>query len=144
MSDVRPKTKPFLELCRDGKVSGQQIEDFIEAWHNLDDTEECPLAEFLGMTEDEYTVWMASRKTLPAIIAARQQGRPLVELVEEHLAELQRASFCHGPIRHPCAYALAWQAEVAVRAEAWNGTRGGSSVSIITSWSPIALRPRVC
>ena len=91
MSDVRPKTKPFLDLYRDGTVSAQQIEDFIEAWHNSDNAERCPLAEFLGMTEDEYTVWMASRKALPAIIAARQQGRPLVELAAEHLAELQRA-----------------------------------------------------
>lgn len=74
MSDALPKTKPFLELYRDGKVSARQIEDFITAWHNLDETEPCPLAEFLGMTEDEYTVWMASRKALPAIVAARQQG----------------------------------------------------------------------
>ena len=92
MSDVRPKTRPFLELYRDGKVSAQEIEDFIEAWHNSEDTEQCPLAEFLGMTEDEYTVWMASRKALPAIVAARQQGRPLVELVADHLAELQLAA----------------------------------------------------
>ena len=92
MSDVRPKTRPFLELYRDGKVSAQQIEDFIEAWHNSDDTEQCSLAEFLGMTEDEYTVWMASRKAPPAIAAAREQGRPLVELVADHLVELQRAA----------------------------------------------------
>ena len=92
MSDVWPKTRPFLELYRDGKVSAQVIEDFIETWHNADDTEQCPLAEFLGMTEDEYTMWMASRKALPAIISARQQGRSLVELVAEHLAELQLAA----------------------------------------------------
>jgi len=92
VSDVRPKTRPFLELYRDGKVSAQDIEDFIEAWHNSDDIEQCPLAEFLGMTEDEFTVWMASRKALPAIVAARQQGRSLVELVAEHLAELQLAA----------------------------------------------------
>lgn len=50
------------------------------------------MSEFLGMTEDEYTVWMASRKALPAIIAARRTARPLVELVAEHLAQLQRAA----------------------------------------------------
>jgi hypothetical protein len=91
VSDIQPKTKPFLDLYRDGQVSARQIEDFIEAWHNLDDTEQCPLAEFLGMTEDEYTLWMASRKALPTIIAARQQGGRLEDLVAEHLAELQCA-----------------------------------------------------
>jgi hypothetical protein len=90
VSDVPPKTAPFLELYRNGQVSAQQVEDFIEVWHDSDGTEQRPLAEFLGMAEDEYTVWMASRKALPAIIAARQQGRPLAELVAEHLAELQR------------------------------------------------------
>ena len=90
MSEVSPKTAPFLELYRDGKVSAQQIEDFIEAWHDSAETEQCSLAAFLGMTEDEYTVWMASRRALPAIIGARQQGRPLAELVAEHLKELQR------------------------------------------------------
>jgi hypothetical protein len=42
------------------------------------------------MREDEYAVWMASRKALPAIVAARQQGQPLAETVAAHLAELQR------------------------------------------------------
>lgn len=56
MSDVRPKTEPFLELYRKGKVTARQIGEFIEAWHGSDDIVPCPLAEYLGMTEDEYTV----------------------------------------------------------------------------------------
>ena len=92
MSELRPETAPFLQLFRDGRVTAQQIDDFVEAWHDADDSEQRPLAEFLGMTEDEYTVWLASRKALPAIVAARQTGRPLFDLVAEHLAELKRAA----------------------------------------------------
>ncbi len=92
MSDVQPKTASFLELYRGGHVTAQQIGDFIEAWHDSGESEQRPLSEFLGMTEDEYTVWMASRKALPTIIAARQQGRPLVELVAEHLAQLRHSA----------------------------------------------------
>ena len=92
MSDVRPQAASFLDLYRDGHVEARQIEDFIEAWHDSDASEQRPLSEFLGMTEDEYTVWMASRKALPAVLAARQTGRPLVDLVAEHLAQLQRAA----------------------------------------------------
>ncbi|HEY1931482.1 MAG TPA: hypothetical protein VGG99_05680 [Acetobacteraceae bacterium] len=89
MSELRSAATPFLELFRDGKVSAQQIADFIEAWHDSDPPERCTLAEFLGMTEDEYTVWLASRKALPSIVAAREEGRPLAELVAEHLAALR-------------------------------------------------------
>jgi hypothetical protein len=88
VSEVQPKAA-FLDLYRDGRVTAREIEDFIEAWHNSDASEQRSLSEFLGMTEDEYTVWMASRKALPAIVAARQTGRSLVELVAEHLTQLQ-------------------------------------------------------
>lgn len=90
MSDIQPKTASFLELYRDGQVAARQIDDFIEAWHDSDESERRPLAAFLGMTEDEYTVWMACRKALPTIMDARRAGRPLVEFVAEHLAALQR------------------------------------------------------
>lgn len=92
MSEIQPKTASFLELYRDGQVTAQQIHDFIEDWHVSDDSEQRSLAEFLGMTDDEYTVWMASRAALPAIIAARETSRPLVDLVAEHLTELRRAA----------------------------------------------------
>jgi hypothetical protein len=46
VSEVRRKTAPFLELYRNGHVSAQQIEDFIETWHDSDATEQRPLAEF--------------------------------------------------------------------------------------------------
>lgn len=92
MSDVRPKRLSFLNLYRRGKVSADQIDDFIDDWHQSDDSEQRSLAEFLGMTEDEYSVWLASHQVLPLLAAARQDGRSVVETVRRHLADLQRAA----------------------------------------------------
>jgi len=92
VSDVRPKRLSFLDLYWRGKVSADRIDDFIDDWHESDDSEQRPLAEFLGMTEDEYSVWLASHQALPLLVAARQDGLTVVEAVRRHLADLQRAA----------------------------------------------------
>jgi hypothetical protein len=91
MSEVRLQRPTFLDLYRDGQVTAEQIDDFIEAWHESDDSEQRPLAEYLGMTDEEYSVWLASRRALPMLVAARQNSRPVIEVVRQHLADLQRA-----------------------------------------------------
>lgn len=60
MSEAQPKRLTFLDLYSDGKVQAAQIDDFIDVWHESDDREQRSLSEFLGMTEDEYPVWLAS------------------------------------------------------------------------------------
>ncbi len=92
MSDVRPKSLSFFDLCSDGKVAAEQIDDFIDAWHESDDSEQRPLSQFLGMTEDEYSVWLASHEVLPLLVAARRDGRSVTELVRRHPTDLQRTA----------------------------------------------------
>jgi hypothetical protein len=89
VSDVRPKSSSFLDLYSDGKVTSEHIDDFIDAWHESDDSEQRPLSKFLGMTEDEYSVWLASRGVLPLLVAARWDGRPVAVVVQQHLADLR-------------------------------------------------------
>jgi hypothetical protein len=92
VSDVRPKSLSFLDLYSDGKVTAEHIDDFIDAWHESDDSEQRPLSEFLGMTEDEYSVWLASHRVLPLLVAARRDGRSVAAVVQQHLADLQHAA----------------------------------------------------
>lgn len=92
MSEVRPKSATFFDLYRDGRVTAEQIDDFIDAWHESDESEHRPLAEFLGMTEDEYSLWLASHDALPLLVAARQDGRSVADVVRQHLADLQRTA----------------------------------------------------
>jgi hypothetical protein len=89
VSEVRPESPPFLELYAAGNVAAEDIDDFIDAWHESDAKEKRTLAQFLGMTEDEYTVWLASRKALPMIAAAQREGRALTDVVAEHLDDLR-------------------------------------------------------
>jgi hypothetical protein len=92
VSDVGPKSLSFLDLYSDGKVTAAQIDDFIDAWHESDDSEQRPLSEFLGMTEDEYSVWLASHGILPLLVAARQDGRSVAAVVRQHLADLHHTA----------------------------------------------------
>jgi hypothetical protein len=92
VSEVRPKGLSFLELYGKGTVAADQIDDFIDAWHDSDDEEKRPLAEYLGMTDDEYSVWLASHQALPLLVGARRDGTPLVEAVRRHWADLHRAA----------------------------------------------------
>jgi len=90
VSEVRPSSPPFIDLYAAGRVAAEDIDDFIDAWHESDSGEERTLAQFLGMSEDEYTVWLASRKVLPLIVAARRDPHGLADTVAEHLTSLQR------------------------------------------------------
>lgn len=48
----------FMELYLAGKVSLDDIEDFIDAWHFSDSNKE--LHEYLGMTMEQYSSWLTS------------------------------------------------------------------------------------
>lgn len=47
----------FMELYRAGKVSAEDIDDFIDKWHE-DTNFKGPIYDFLGMTRKEYMDWM--------------------------------------------------------------------------------------
>jgi hypothetical protein len=92
VSDVRQQALTFFGLYSQGQARADQIHDFIDAWHESGDDEKRSLAEFLGLTEAEYDVWLIAPGALPLILAARQTGCPLRDLMAEHFAELRRAA----------------------------------------------------
>lgn len=60
----------FIERCQRGESLLDEIDDFIDDWHeNQDDLE---LHEFLGMTWDEYSLWIKEPNTLSSIINRRR------------------------------------------------------------------------
>ena len=104
MSDVRTKPRSFFDLFIDGQVSAVAAEDFISAWHNSGDEEQRSLPEFLGLTEDEYDVWMMDGRILPDIAAARRPGAPpLVDLMTERFRRMRAAS---DPIDRSALFSL--------------------------------------
>lgn len=58
----------YVQLLAQGTVSEDQIDDYVEMWHNgqSDDS----LHQFLGMTWDQYSQWvMHGNSILPALVA---------------------------------------------------------------------------
>ena len=77
----RPKLN-FIELCVRGKVLMEEIDDFVDEWHEGNFNQD--LHEFLGMDEDEYTLWMRDASVLPFIVTAHAKKRSLGEVLEEY------------------------------------------------------------
>ncbi|OUD15584.1 hypothetical protein [Thioflexithrix psekupsensis] len=76
----------FIELCLDGDVLEDEIDDFVDNWHE-DETINCELHEYLGMTWEEYSVWATRPSILPFILSARKRNTTFdIELNQERLA----------------------------------------------------------
>jgi hypothetical protein len=62
-------TATFAQQVLEGAAKPEDIEKFVAAWH--DGAGGDSLAEFLGLSEDEYALWVERPESLPAILAAR-------------------------------------------------------------------------
>ena len=56
-----------------------RIDDEIDAWHEADTT--VPLHEWLGLTPDEYQLYVEKPASIRIILAARRHKRSLKELL---------------------------------------------------------------
>jgi len=71
----------FVELCLSGERLPEEIDDFVDDWH-----EQAPsstLHRFLGMTKSEYNLWVIDPSVLHFILDARHSGRDVSELIAE-------------------------------------------------------------
>lgn len=81
----------FIEQCLNGDVLEDEIDDFIDKWHDNDEID-VELHDYLGMSWDEYSVWATRPSILPFILSARKRGTTFdVELNQERLALAARA-----------------------------------------------------
>jgi hypothetical protein len=91
VSSVQSQALSFFDRYSRGEVAADEIDDYVSEWHRSPSTDQRCLAEFLGMTHQEYQVWIMDPNSLPLILAARQTSRPLIELVTERVAEMEAA-----------------------------------------------------
>lgn len=68
---------PFLELALKGKVLYDEVDNFVDAWHEND--KHMSLSSYLGMTSEEYSAWIVDPDVIPQIITARRFSIPLGE-----------------------------------------------------------------
>jgi hypothetical protein len=91
VSDVVHQRDTFFDLYQSGRVAAEEIDKFVEAWHESGDEEQRSLAEFLGVTEAEYGVLIMTDRALPVILAARRANRPLPDFVAPFYEKLKAA-----------------------------------------------------
>jgi hypothetical protein len=92
VSNVSRIAPTFFDLYKSGTVSADRINDFISAWRASDDKEQRSLAAYLGLTDEEYDVWLMDTDALPQILSARRTGRGLKEVVADYVVALPRAA----------------------------------------------------
>lgn len=74
------KHRPIVELFLSGEECDlTRIDDEIDAWHETDTT--LPLHEWLGLTPDEYRLYVEKPASMRIILAARDHQRSLKDLL---------------------------------------------------------------
>ncbi|SFI75095.1 hypothetical protein [Nitrosomonas sp. Nm34] len=76
----------FIEKCLVGEAILDDIDDYIEEWH--DTNPGIPLHQFLGMNRSEYSLWVAEPCVLPFILKAHRQNRDVSEVLDEADAKI--------------------------------------------------------
>ena len=82
----------FVQACLRGDASLEDIDDWIDRWHDGTSSESLPV--FLGMTENEYSLWVQQPSALKSIVESHQGDTasttllpPIVEtLANEYVA----------------------------------------------------------
>jgi hypothetical protein len=73
--------KGFIDLCMKGEYLLEDIDDFIDEWHEGEFEEE--LHDFLGMSREEYALWAAKPHILPYIVKARMQHLDIQDILRD-------------------------------------------------------------
>lgn len=82
----------FIQKCLAGDVLSDEIDDFVEQWHEGVEGRDVELHQYLGMTWDEYTLWSTKPSVLPFILKAHKNNTSL-DMAQnyEELAMVARA-----------------------------------------------------
>ncbi|HEU0216311.1 MAG TPA: hypothetical protein VFQ90_06610 [Stellaceae bacterium] len=96
MSDKRRTSHPFLQQYLNGEVLADDIDDFVEAWHQNPGKKK--IFEFLGMTKEEYSLWLCDPESLAEIAGARAANVSLTGVVRSLVAELPADSSRAKPL----------------------------------------------
>jgi len=63
-------SESFVSLAISGHATVEQIDDYVDRWHS--EPGNLSLHEFLGMSRDEYALWVRSPDMLGAILTSRK------------------------------------------------------------------------
>ena len=72
----------FVQKCLAGTANADEIDDYIDQWHEHEHNHKISLHEFLGMTWDEYALWVEKPESLSAILLSRHKNMSLEHVLE--------------------------------------------------------------
>ncbi|MFA6312778.1 MAG: hypothetical protein WCV99_20765 [Sterolibacterium sp.] len=73
----------FITACVKGRAHLRKIDDYIDAWHDGRAGVGKELHEFLGMTEEEYALWVERPEVLPFVVIAHRTSKSVQDVVLE-------------------------------------------------------------
>lgn len=73
----------FISDCLKGEAFLSDIDSVVEQWHEGKVKGNISLREFLGMTKEEYVLWMKDPENINFIIHARRRHIPVEAAIEE-------------------------------------------------------------
>jgi hypothetical protein len=83
----------FIDRCISGDAFLDEVDDYIDEWHDNSISEDTELHEYLGMTLLEYSLWITNPNIIGLIIDARRRGLSLKKMpVEIHALAARAAS----------------------------------------------------
>lgn len=71
------ESRTFIDRCLAGEALLNDVDAFVKQWH--EGSAENSLGSFLGMTDEEYEVWVERPESLQFILASRHFGCSLTE-----------------------------------------------------------------
>ncbi len=90
------KNMNFVSMCANGKLLLDDIDDFIDEWHESDSDEE--IYEYLGMSQQEYRLWVHDPDILSFIVTARSQQRSIDDVLAD-IQDLPMAARADSPAK---------------------------------------------
>lgn len=69
----------FFDLYSQGKVLAEQIDDFIDNWHNGIAGKRQPLHKYLGLSQEAFNLWVQDANALPHILSSRHKDYMLTK-----------------------------------------------------------------
>ena len=78
----KASAKNFIELCLTGNALVDEVDDFVDRWH--DSPGKLSLRDFLGMSEIEFSLWVNDPDVLPYVILSRREQRPFAQVVNDN------------------------------------------------------------
>ncbi len=71
----------FINDCINADALLEEIDDYVKEWHDSDT--EMTIHEFLGMTQEEYFLWVENDCILKYIIKAHTESKNINDILKE-------------------------------------------------------------